>query len=249
MDQVERKETDIRKALNYNYNEEDVNYMVQEKKRFLKGPVNYAMRKSDLIKAKEVAEQNGDMQEVQRLQIQMDELEQKASDLDHRRSENIAGISWINQKNRNFMKDTVLNSHLRMEKPMEDDPFTRKNQRMKVAASGRDRSAAQDELMAGTSRMREETRTIVQTTTHLNVPTRGLNIANSNSPMNKPADDLFSAHNFDMEIDINLPGGRNFSSAMTSTAASLTEISRPLPSTSQRSSLTLDDYRKRRGML
>ncbi len=69
MDQVDRKEVDIRKALNYNYTEEDVNFvsefrslltqfvsrelqMVKEKGRFLRGPVNYAMRKGDLIKAK-----------------------------------------------------------------------------------------------------------------------------------------------------------------------------------------------------
>ncbi|VDN06337.1 unnamed protein product [Thelazia callipaeda] len=52
IDQVEKKEADIRKAVNYSYSDKDIELMVQEKMRFQKGPLNYAVEKGKLIKLK-----------------------------------------------------------------------------------------------------------------------------------------------------------------------------------------------------
>uniref|UniRef100_A0A0R3RGF5 Plus3 domain-containing protein n=1 Tax=Elaeophora elaphi TaxID=1147741 RepID=A0A0R3RGF5_9BILA len=52
IDQVEKKEADIQKAVNYNYTDKDIELMVQEKMRFQKAPLNYALEKGNLIKLK-----------------------------------------------------------------------------------------------------------------------------------------------------------------------------------------------------
>ncbi|OZC06039.1 Plus-3 domain protein [Onchocerca flexuosa] len=52
IDQVEKKEVDIQKAVNYNYTDKDIELMVQEKMRFQKAPLNYALEKGNLIKLK-----------------------------------------------------------------------------------------------------------------------------------------------------------------------------------------------------
>nr|CRZ25129.1 Bm3560 [Brugia malayi] len=54
IDQVEKKEADIQKAVNYNYTDKDIELMVQEKMRFQKAPLNYALEKGNLIKLKKL---------------------------------------------------------------------------------------------------------------------------------------------------------------------------------------------------
>lgn len=81
---------------------------------------------------KEIAEQTGNVSEVERLRRTLDEIEQRASELDRRRTQSITGISWINQRNRDKMKETFLGGGYHGESYNADDPFTRKNTRMKV---------------------------------------------------------------------------------------------------------------------
>ncbi|VDK59098.1 unnamed protein product [Anisakis simplex] len=52
IDHVEKKEADIKKALNYRYTDEDIDKMVKEKARFKRGPLNYAIEKGQLMKMK-----------------------------------------------------------------------------------------------------------------------------------------------------------------------------------------------------
>ncbi|KJH49960.1 Plus-3 domain protein [Dictyocaulus viviparus] len=52
MDHIEKKETDIRKAMNFNYTDEVIEYIVQEKKKFSDKVKNFAVTKGELIKQK-----------------------------------------------------------------------------------------------------------------------------------------------------------------------------------------------------
>jgi RNA polymerase-associated protein RTF1 len=81
----------------------------------------------------EIAEQTGNVTEVDRLRRIIDDLEQRASELDRRRTQNITGISWINQRNRDKMKETFLGGGYHGDSYNADDPFTRKNTRTKVS--------------------------------------------------------------------------------------------------------------------
>lgn len=74
--------------------------MVKEKMRFRKTFNNFAVQKSQLIKLKEIAEQQQDDEELQRINQELEELEQMASDAERKRTTTILPISYINQRNR-----------------------------------------------------------------------------------------------------------------------------------------------------
>ncbi|PAV86306.1 hypothetical protein WR25_03960 [Diploscapter pachys] len=84
-----------------------------------------------------VAEQQGDIQKAQEFQRQIDELDNKTDRLDKERSKDIKGISWINQRNRNVIRNTVLSGKLKFDVTSEDDPFTRKKGVMKVVSGSK----------------------------------------------------------------------------------------------------------------
>jgi len=67
--------------------------IIKEKDRFRKNPFNYAMRKTSLMKAKDMAESQGNSEEASRIATQLEELEERATTLDKQRQENIAGIT------------------------------------------------------------------------------------------------------------------------------------------------------------
>uniref|UniRef100_A0A1I7XMJ7 DDE_Tnp_1_7 domain-containing protein n=1 Tax=Heterorhabditis bacteriophora TaxID=37862 RepID=A0A1I7XMJ7_HETBA len=51
---------------------------------------------------------------------------------DKKRSADISAITWINQRNRNKMKEQFLGDNVQIDMGHQDDPFTRKKDRMKV---------------------------------------------------------------------------------------------------------------------
>mgnify|MGYP006952286597 FL=1 len=54
-DDLEKKLKDIKEALIYEFKEEDIEKMVKEKERFKSSPYNYAMKKTFLLKEKDMA--------------------------------------------------------------------------------------------------------------------------------------------------------------------------------------------------
>ncbi|KAL1484380.1 hypothetical protein MTO96_011356 [Rhipicephalus appendiculatus] len=128
-EEVTRKVKDIQDALNYQYKESDVETIVSEKQRFQRNPHNYAVRKTQLMKQKEMAEQKGDNEEAQRLSGELEQLEERARELDKQRTSTISAISYINERNR--MKNIVeieraILEEAKLNKEKADDPFTRR---------------------------------------------------------------------------------------------------------------------------
>ncbi|EHB10328.1 RNA polymerase-associated protein RTF1-like protein [Heterocephalus glaber] len=52
LDEINKKELSIKEALNYKFNDQDIEEIVKEKERFRKAPPNYAMKKTQLLKEK-----------------------------------------------------------------------------------------------------------------------------------------------------------------------------------------------------
>lgn len=50
VDSIDQKKRDVQAALNYEYKEEDIDRIIEEKNRFRAYPTNYAMRKTQLMK-------------------------------------------------------------------------------------------------------------------------------------------------------------------------------------------------------
>merc|ERR1711915_1147614 len=106
---------------------------VEEKLRFKSNPVNFAVAKTLLLKEKDMAAQKGDDETVERLNEKIADLDEKANSLDKRRTQTIAAISYINERNRknNVEKaEKAIMAEIEAKKGMKiDDPFTRRSTR------------------------------------------------------------------------------------------------------------------------
>ncbi|MEE6491961.1 hypothetical protein FKM82_016439 [Ascaphus truei] len=129
LDEVNKKEVTIKEAMNYKFNDQDIEEIVKEKERFRKAPPNYAMKKTQLLKEKAMAEEAGDQDKVKQIQDQMNELEERAEALDRQRTKNISAISYINQRNREWNiveSEKALVAESQSMKQQQMDPFTRR---------------------------------------------------------------------------------------------------------------------------
>lgn len=232
-DDVARKVKDIEAALNYEYKEADVERIVSEKQRFMRNPYNYAMRKTQLMKQKEMAELAGDDEETQRLAGELDRLEERARDLDKQRTSTISAISYINERNRlkNIVEiERAILEESKLNKEKADDPFTRR----KCAPS----LVTKTRPVAEVKPIQEASK-VVQSQA---VTAPKVQCASTEDTASQRSDqDMFSAHDFDIKIDLDIS---------VSTAPS--PVARPSggvrPSAPKRS-LNLEEYKKLRGLI
>lgn len=84
----------------YEFNEEDVTKIIQEKDKFRPHPTNYAMKKTQLMKERDEAQHRGDSELAYTLNEQIQELEERANKLDKMRTSTISSISYLNDRNR-----------------------------------------------------------------------------------------------------------------------------------------------------
>jgi RNA polymerase-associated protein RTF1 len=100
VDVVETKQREIKEALSYEFCDEDVDKIIEEKNRFRAHPTNYAMKKTQLMKERDAAQLRGEEELTKNLTSQIQELEERANELDKKRSSSISLISYINDRNR-----------------------------------------------------------------------------------------------------------------------------------------------------
>lgn len=112
---MEDKIKSIDKFKQYKYNDKDITKIVEEKKRFRRAPVNYAMSKTELLseivrifssiwfslkfqrfilflknKNKAIAKEENDVEREEDLKKKLGEMEERANALDRKRTENIS---------------------------------------------------------------------------------------------------------------------------------------------------------------
>ncbi|MFH4975454.1 hypothetical protein AB6A40_002163 [Gnathostoma spinigerum] len=202
---------------------------------------------------KEEAEQNGDMAAVQAIQSRIDALDARASELDRRRSQSIVAINWINQRNRDAMKDAILSGNVEVDTTSQDDPFTRKNARLKPVP-GKDKSAmsSSKEHHNEQEGYAPKTEPTIAEKPSSKTPQKVSKVFSSGN-ISRKVDDLFSAHDFDVDLDIAIPAVHP-PMVPTSSIDSLdsshrsSSSSHPLLSSGSRP-ISLEDYKRRRGLL
>ena len=117
---IAEKEVVIQKALQYRFSSYDVDKILASKEKFSKHPHNYAMTKTKLLKERGQvssnswlsivpifcfkAEDEGNTELKEKLDSQLADLEERAEELDKRRTGSISTISLINDRNR---KDNI----------------------------------------------------------------------------------------------------------------------------------------------
>ncbi|XP_073204813.1 RNA polymerase-associated protein RTF1 homolog isoform X2 [Lepidochelys kempii] len=242
LDEINKKEVSIKEALNYKFNDQDIEEIVKEKERFRKAPPNYAMKKTQLLKEKAMAEDLGDQDKAKQIQDQLNELEERAEALDRQRTKNISAISYINQRNREWNiveseKALVAESHNMKNQQM--DPFTRRQCKPTIVSNSRD-PAVQAAILAqlnakyGSGALPDAPKDIGKG--------QGKDKDVNSKSASDLSEDLFKVHDFDVKIDLQVPSSESKTLAITSKAP-------PAKDGAPRRSLNLEDYKKRRGLI
>ncbi|EEB12218.1 RNA polymerase-associated protein RTF1, putative [Pediculus humanus corporis] len=238
-DDLEKKLKDIKEALIYEFKEEDIEKMVKEKERFKSSPYNYAMKKTFLLKEKDMAAANGDEEKVAEIKQKIAELEERAEELDKMRTSTISSISYINDRNRKKnveQAEKAIMEELKANKGKKvDDPFTRRSTKPRMVFKAQD----QMDGMSAASRSDLDAMSAMMATpsiSSLKEPEKKKEIKTGNT------EDLFSAHNFDITIDLDVPIPSN-PIDVSAKPVNFVRDSGP------KRSLNLEDYKKKRGLI
>ena len=254
--QIESKKKDIQFANNYRFTEHDIEAILREKEKFNKNPKNYAVKKTTLMKLKEHADQAGDDVESERIQAEIDQLEERAKELDQKRTTSIAGITTINERNR--IRNIAEAERAIMEESAKealnktDDPFRRRQCAPQLYGSRK-------KIIKGEAIGEVKSEPSVDD----NNGNNNVSVIDSKEDILKPSspkedhasDDLFNAHNFDIQIefDIGMPtnSGLGAPSAFSGLSLNHTHNSIPdvKPVVNNRRSLNLEEYKKKKGLI
>ncbi|OXU27587.1 hypothetical protein TSAR_000181 [Trichomalopsis sarcophagae] len=231
-EEMDQKLKDIKEAMVYEFKEEDIEKIVQEKGRFKGTPYNYAMKKAQLMRERDAANCRGDDETASRLNIEISELEERASDLDKKRSATISSISYINDRNRKKNVEEAEKAILEEIKAnrgkVVDDPFTRRSTRPKMFSQKDDNEQQEP---APTLKVIE---TVQKPVVKEKEPTPEVK--------KKQNTDLFNAHNFDIMIDLEVPIANNPVNVLPKPINNMKD-------SGPRRSLNLEDYKKKRGLI
>ncbi|XP_045540580.1 RNA polymerase-associated protein Rtf1 [Papilio machaon] len=254
MDFVRNKISQVKEALMYEFKEEDIEKIVAEKERFRSHPTNYAMKKTQLMKERDVAQLRGDDELVMDLNAKIQELEDRASQLDKTRTSSIQSISYINNRNRKLNVETAEKAIMEEVKAnkgkKQDDPFTRRHTKpvmnFKSHQGGRSQELMRNEEAAmEEQRLREEEERVERERQERdrlmmqqNEPERPKREKTSSSDNTS----LYSLHDFDINIDLDLPVAKSMS-------AQPKQVTGKVKETGPKRSLNLDEYKKRHGLI
>ncbi|KAM3593977.1 uncharacterized protein V6R79_000153 [Siganus canaliculatus] len=246
LDEITKKEQIIKEALNYKFNDKDIEDIVKEKDRFRKAPPNYAMKKTQLLKDKAMAEESGDGEKVKVIQDELNELEERAEALDRQRTKNISAISYINQRNRSWNiveSEKALVAEGQNAKNQQMDPFTRRQCKPTMVSNARDPSVHAAIL----AHLNQKYGSGSAAADPSNAEKNKLGQTNAKDkdvpkPTTDLSEDLFKVHDFDVKIDLQVPNAEAKSLSVSSNAL-------PVKDGAPRRSLNLEDYKKRRGLI
>jgi RNA polymerase-associated protein RTF1 len=160
------------------------------------------------------------------LNTRLQELEERANELDKRRTNSIQLISYINDRNRRKNveeAEKAIREEARANKGMKfSDPFTRRSTKPKMAFKAN--REPEEEIMI------------------MPEPPKPSKLKENRSEEYSSADNLYSLHDFDIELDVALP--------MNNVAALPKPVEKVQDSGPKiRRSLNLEDYKKKRGLI
>lgn len=268
--EVEKKQRAIKEALAFKFNDDSISKMVEEKEKFRKNPINYAMRKTRLQKMLEMAQTNSDDAEIEKLKTQLDELEERAAELDRQRTKNISSVTYINERNRTNNIKVVENAmvkEFRIQKQMAADPFMRKNTAptMVTMAKDQDGKVMKDHLFQFLEERYSSERPKWVREKEAAAAAKAAAAASASFSTDSPLkdnegprvnstggggsrnEDLFSCHDFDVNIDLNVPS--SLPNSTPSNEPRLGPNLTPGGSSGPKRTLNLEDYKRKKGLI
>jgi len=245
---VDSKVASIQKALTYRFSSYDVDKILASKEKFAKGPKNYAMAKAKMMKEKINAQTEGNTEMVEKMDVKLAELEERAEQLDKARCGSLSNISFINDRNRKSNVERAERGIREEEKRLKlegkvDDPFTRRKTRPVLSMPKKDDDAKMtSELLMKLEQERrakeEQPKSLVQEEKE--------NIEEKKRKKTSEVSDIFSAHDFD--VDINIRGSVS-NMGLSSIAVKPVMASQSVSSAPSKRKLKLEDYKKKRGII
>ncbi|TRY77906.1 hypothetical protein TCAL_08119 [Tigriopus californicus] len=278
-DFVHSKSQEIKKAMTYEYSSADVDAMIQKNEKFNKNPVNYAMKKANLMKEKEIALSDHNDEKANQLEQELKELEETAEKLNKRRNHNTKfnSISFINDRNRKnnvWKAEEAIKQEILRKKEMgvEDNPFLRRkcNPRM-VTKSQTNVPPELLKAMAANEKFQQELKDKLEKENEKKRRGDDLDgpdskkkgkLGGSGASLAGGKEDIFDAHDFDIEIDVGIGGlgggpGSGGGDGPSTAASEVVPSPRAMPTAASisktsgpaRRSLNLADYKKKRGLI
>lgn len=162
------------------------------------------------------------------INVKLQELEERANELDKRRTSSIQLISYINNRNRKKNVEEAEKAIIEEARATKGqkfaDPFTRRSTKPKMAFKAN--QEPEEELMMAPE-----------------PPKMNKSHKDRRNEEHSSADNLYSLHDFDIELDVSMP--------MQSPAASLPKPVEKMQDSGPkiRRSLNLEDYKKKRGLI
>lgn len=253
MEHVIQKQKDIQDLLYYQFSSEDIDKMVEEKARFNNNPTNFAVAKTLLMKEKDMAQQKGDEDTVEKLNGQIADLDEKASSLDKRRTQTIASISYINERNRknNVEKaERAIMAEIAAKKGMKvEDPFTRRSTRPTMVTKTKEPEVVSSEMLIRLEHERKIKQEEEKKKKEEEAAKRKQEDEKKKDDERKrvQAEDLFAAHDFDVKIDLDVSMPATAPLAPKATIGNATNGSSI--GTAPKRSLNLEEYKKKKGLI
>lgn len=228
VDVIEKKQQEIKEAIQYEFKDADIDKLIEEKNRFRAHPTNYAMKKTLLMKERDAAQLRGEDELARDLNTQIMELEERASSLDKRRSSSISLISYINDRNRKRNvedAEKAIKEEIRATRGLKiEDPFTRRQTQPRMSFKASDK--------------KDEVPTIQMPAP----PPPGQKKKPDEKKASSSADNnLYSLHDFDIDLDVPLPIG--------SVNVLPKPVEKAVKESGPKRSLNLEDYKKKRGLI
>lgn len=235
--ELETKAKDLERAKKHVITDKEIEVMVKEKSKHRSAPVNFATKKTTLIKLRDAAETEGNLDQVAEIQNELDRLEETANRLNRERQKDISGITFVNDRIKAALrkKDAVCEEEFKIYKEKKFDPFTRRItmpilvSNTNVETKDQIKAVLMDRYSEDLD-MHYESLVFTKEKTEEDATKKKKDIDTS---------DLYSAHDFDIDIDLNvLPSSNGASSSFSGD-----------PSRSQPSArVSLSDYRARNNL-
>ncbi|KXJ77757.1 hypothetical protein RP20_CCG006686 [Aedes albopictus] len=228
VDSIEKKQREIKEAIQYEFKDADIDKLIEEKNRFRAHPTNYAMKKTLLMKERDAAQLRGEDELARDLNTQIMELEERASTLDKKRSSSISLISYINDRNRKRNvedAEKAIKEEIRATRGMKiEDPFTRRQTQPRMSFKASDK--------------KDEVPTIQMPAPP---PPGQKKKPDERKPTSSADNNLYSLHDFEIDLDVPLPVG--------SVNVLPKPVEKPVKESGPKRSLNLEDYKKKRGLI
>nr|XP_029725841.1 RNA polymerase-associated protein Rtf1-like [Aedes albopictus] len=228
VDTVEKKQRAINEAMQYEFNDADIDKIIKEKNKFRANPTNYAMKKMQLMMERDAAQLSGENDLARELNAQIRELEERANNLDRKRS---SVISYINNRQRRCnVKDTekANKENIRTTQSMNiEDPFTRRPTRPR--------------MLFKPSHKENEVPTVYTQAPPPPPPPRRMKKPDEKKPASNVNSNLYFLHDFEINLDVSLPVG----------AIDIlpNPVERPVKTSGPKRSLNLEDFKKSRDII